>query len=622
MTKTLTRKQKKQLFRILSAVLFTALALFLIHIFQTNALFSLIIILPVYLYIGYDLLWAAFRDILHGQLFGEKFLMSVATIGALALGETVEAVAVLLFFSVGELFESIATNKARRNLTALATLCPDEATLLQNGIPVQVAIDEVALDSEILVAAGSRVPLDGIIIKGEGLFDFSSLTGESRPIFLKENDPVPSGVLSIDSPVTIQTTHTAEDSSTARILAMMEEALEKKGKHERFITRFSLFYTPFVVLSALVVAFIFPFFSSLGYLAALPLFIHRALTFLVISCPCALVISVPLAFFGASGAAARNGIIFKSTAAIEELAAVKTAYFDKTGTLTSGKFTIVACKTEYNSALLLEYAAACEYGSKHPLAAPFSEIAFDKEALCEQKEIRGMGVTALYRGKKLMLGKKEWLASEGIVKLPACQHTNSQTTLYLALDGVYYGTISLSDAPKTEATSLFSDLEALSVKGMILSGDSEEVVREVAQTLSAKEAHGALLPEDKVAYVKKGNQIGNTLFVGDGINDAPVLATASVGFAMGALGSDAAMESADAVLTDDDPSKVVWAISLSRFSLGIVKQNILFALFTKFAVMLLGALGFASLWLAIFADVGVSVLAILNAIRTLHYHTK
>lgn len=617
--KKFTRKQKKQLVRILLTVVFTAVALFLISFFETSRLVTLAIILPVYLFIGYDLLWAAVRDIGNGQVFGEKFLMAVATIGALALGEALEAVAVLLFFSIGELFESVATTRARKSLSALASLCPDEATVLQGDALVTLPIDEVEVGSLVLVSAGSRVALDGIITKGEALFDFSSLTGESRPVYLKEGDRLPAGVLAIDAPVTVKTTHTSENSSTARILALMEEALEKKGKHERFITRFSLFYTPIVVLSALVVAFVFPLFSSLGYVAALPVFIHRALTFLVISCPCALVISVPLAFFGASGAAARCGIIFKSTAAIEELASVKTAYFDKTGTLTSGKFKIQSVNTEYDSDLLLEYAAACEYGSLHPLAAAFSEIRFDKNELFMQKEIRGMGVSALYRGKELLFGKKEFVQEKAA---PFTENLSSETVLYLSVDSIYYGCITLADAPKEEALTLAKSLNSLSVKSVILSGDRENTVREIASGLLFDEAHGALLPEDKVRFVKEGNKLGKTLFAGDGINDAPVLATASVGFAMGAVGSDAAMESADAVLTDDNPAKVAFAISLSRFSLRIVKENITFALFVKFAVMLLGALGYANLWLAIFADVGVSVLAILNAIRTLRYRKK
>ena len=614
-----TRKQKKQLLRILITFFLAAIAFFFILYFNTSRLATLAIILPVYLFIGYDLLWAAMRDIGNGQVFGEKFLMAVATIGALALGEALEAVAVLLFFSIGELFESVATSRARKSLSALASLCPDEAEIWQGNTLVTLPIDEIEIGSLVQIAAGSRVALDGIITKGDGSFDFSSLTGESRPVYLKEGDTLPAGVLALDAPVTLKTTHTSENSSTARILALMEEALDKKGNHERFITRFSLYYTPCVVFSALIVAFLFPLFSASGYLTALPVFIHRALTFLVISCPCALVISVPLAFFGASGAAAKNGIIFKSTAAIEELASVNTAYFDKTGTLTKGKFQIQSVVTKEDPALLLEYAAACEFGSKHPLAAAFSAIAFDQNELSMQKEIRGMGTKARYRGKDILLGKKEFIETQ---TSPIRASEENETVLYLSVDAHYFGSITLSDCPKEEAFTLSQKLNALSVKSVILSGDRENTVREIAKELAFDEAHGALLPEDKVTHVQEGNKLGKTLFAGDGINDAPVLATASVGFAMGALGSDAAMESADAVLTDDDPSKVAFAISLSRFSLAIVKENIAFALFVKFAVMLLGVFGFANLWLAIFADVGVSVLAILNAIRTLHYHKK
>ena len=415
----------------------------------------------------------------------------------------------------------------------------------------------------------------------------------------------------------MKTTHTAENSATSRILALMEEAVEKKGKHERFITRFSLFYTPIVVFFALLVGFLFPLFADGSYLAALPEYLHRALTFLVISCPCALVISVPLALFGASGAAAKKGVIFKSNAAIETLATVKRAYFDKTGTLTEGKFSILSTSGPLEKETLLEYAAAVEAHSRHPLAKAFSGISYDKNALTDLRETRGKGVSCRDRGKHVLCGNKSFLSKEGVV-LPDEQEEES-TALYLAVDKTYGGKITLIDSPKKEAFSLFASLKRLSCQGVILSGDAPGAVRDTANALGASEAYGALLPEDKVAHLETGKEQGTTLFAGDGINDAPVLAMADVGFAMGALGSDAAIEAADAVITDDNPEKVAWSLSLARFAMRIVKQNIAFALGVKFAVMLLGAFGFANMWLAIFADVGVSVLAILNAIRTLRY---
>lgn len=611
--KKLTRKQRKQLYRIVIAALLTALVTALAHIFSFSPLLTLLATLPIYCFIGYDVLWAAVRDVGNGQVFGEKFLMAIATLGALALGETVEAVAVLIFFQVGELFEAVATAGARKSLSALASLCPDEVTVLDGEERTLVPIDEIPVGSLTLTLPGERVALDGVIEKGSASFDFSSLTGEASPVFLEEGAAVPSGVIALDSPVEIRTTHAAEESSTARILALMEEATEKKGKHERFITRFSLYYTPCVVFAALFVAFVLPLFSAAGYLAALGDYVHRALTFLVISCPCALVISVPLAFFCASGAAARRGVIFKSNAAMEQLAEVKAAFFDKTGTLTHGKFTIEG----YDSPMgeeILTYAAAVESASSHPLAKAFAHIPFDKALLGEIKETRGMGIAAHYKGKAVLCGSKTFLEKEGVL-LPTVDFTG--TTLLLALDGAYIGSILLQDAPKKEAKETIDTLRALSLTTHILSGDNRASVSKAAAILQPDSFEGELLPEDKVARVEEANKKGKTLFAGDGINDAPVLATATVGFAMGGLGSDIATAAADAVLTDDNPAKIPWSVKLARFTLGVVKTNIAFALLVKFGVMILGALGYANMWLAIFADVGVAVLAILNSIRAL-----
>lgn len=603
-------------------------ALILSHVFKTGTLLSVLMILPAYLLVGYDVLWNAIRDIGHGQLFGEKFLMSIATIGALALGETLEAVAVMLFFQIGELFESMATAGARRNLSALAALCPDEAIVLQNDEEVILPVDEVPLGSLTVIPAGARVPLDGVIVSGDADFDYSSLTGESVPVYRKEGDSVPSGVLSLNARVTVRTTHTAENASTSRILALMEEATSKKARHERFITRFSAYYTPCVVLAALLVAFVLPLAAGGSYLDALPRYLHRALTFLVISCPCALVISVPLSFFGAVGAAARKGIIFKSNAALETLASAKVAFFDKTGTLTEGEFVITSVILAENTPVadeqaLLVYAAAAESVSTHPLARAITAAAsFDKAALGETNELRGKGVCARYQNHTILCGNASFIEKATAGTASQMVLSEKDTVVYVALDGQFAGVITLADRLKDSASDLFEKLHALRVEGIILSGDRASTVEEVGRTLGADGAFGSLLPADKVQKVQEASPRGVTVFAGDGINDAPVLAAAGVSFAMGGIGSDAAVEASDAVITDDNPEKVAWAIALSRFSLTIVKQNIVFALVVKFAILFLGALGLAGMWLAVFADVGVSVLAILNASRTLHFDTK
>lgn len=616
----LNAAQKRRLFRILAAAVLAIPAVLLIELLSRGRLVSLLLILPSYLLVGFDVLWAAIRDIGHGQVFGEKFLMGIATIGALALGEVIEAVAVMIFFQVGELFESVATANARKSLSALASLCPDEAVVLRGDEELTLPIDEVAVGEITVVPAGARVPLDGEIVFGDANVDYSSLTGESAPLWRKTGDTIPSGVIPLDSRLLVRTTHTSENASTARILSLMEEALSKKGKHERFITRFSLFYTPLVVLAALFVAFGMPLFAAGSYTAALPVYLHRALTFLVISCPCALVISVPLAFFGAAGAAARKGIVFKSNEALETLASVKTAFFDKTGTLTEGSFRITEVVLAENSPVssqeeLLEYAAAAESASTHPLArAIASAHSFDKSALSSVTEMRGRGIRAHYRGKEVTVGSGAFLAAG-----EPDNEKRENTAVHVALDGRPAGTIFLSDCLKAAARPLFDDLRALGVESVILSGDRVPAVEAAGRALNADRVKGGLLPEDKVEAVKEASARGVTLFAGDGINDAPVLAAAGVGFAMGGIGSDAAIEAADAVVTDDNPAKVAFTIRLSRFSLRIVKENIAFALIVKFAVLILGFFGYASMWLAIFADVGVSVLAILNAIRTLRF---
>lgn len=619
--KKLNKRQKKHLFRILLTAALTAAAMAVVHFAETTWWQSLLLVLPIYLYIGYDVLLAALRDIGHGQVFGEKLLMSIATIGALAIGEYVEAVAVLLFFQVGELFESVANAEARKSLQVLASLCPDEATVLVDGRKVICPIDEIAVGATLSLHVGERLSLDSVIVSGEANLDFSSLTGESMPIFCRVGDRLPAGVVLLDSPLTVVTERSSEESATARILELMEDALTKKGTSERFITKFSFVYTPIVVLSALVVAFLLPLFADGAYTAVLPEYIRRALNFLVVSCPCALVISIPLSFFSASGRAAKQGIIFKSNAAIERLCAARVACFDKTGTVTSGKFSLVSIKSApdcpYGEATLLSIAASLEHGTTHPLALAIVKAAASFAAVREQKEVRGQGVVGTVDGKTCRLGKYEFVRE--IASFDTLD--TDESVLYLAEDGRYLAAFLLADTPKAESHRLVKALDTLSVKSVILSGDREGAVMPLARSLGVKAAHFGLLPEEKVEKIEGYKQEGTVVFVGDGINDAPSLAAADISFAMGALGSDAAIEAADAVICDDDPTKVPFAIALSRFTMALVRENLIFAIGIKVLILILSAFGFANLWLAIFADVGVLVLAILNAMRALRYQT-
>lgn len=616
-------RQRRALRRLILTAILTALAAIAIEVFLIPPLWALLLVLPIYLYIGYDVLWAAIVDISHGQVFGEKLLMAIATVGALALGEYVEAVAVLLFFNVGELFESVANREARQNLLALARLCPDEATVLVDGERVVMPIDEIAVGSTLLLSVGDRLSLDAVIVEGEALVDLSSLTGEALPRLCRVGDRLPAGALLVDAPLTVVNERAAGESATARILAMMEDALLKKGKSERFITKFSAVYTPIVVLSAILLAFVAPIFVSGEYAMLLPEYIRRALTFLVVSCPCALVISLPLAFFSASGRAARAGVIFKSNAAIERLASVKVAAFDKTGTLTSGDFALSAVESaegcRYTEGELREIAAALESISRHPLAKAFSGVAFDEGALSEAKEHRGRGVSAVYRGKAYRLGSFGFISDcTGAIE----EDFEGGSILYLAEDRAYLGAFYLADTPKSEAKAVAARLGALGVASVILSGDMQSRAQKLGESIGFSSAYGSLLPEDKVEKLEEFKKKGRVVYAGDGINDAPTLAAADVSFAMGALGRDIAVEAADAVICDDDPEKVAFSIALSRFTLRIVIENLVFAISVKLLVLVLATLGFTSLPLAIFADVGVLILAILNAMRALTFKTK
>lgn len=619
----LNKRQKRERNRLIASFLFTVLAAFCIWYFEFSQTVSLCLVLPIYFFVGYGVLWAAILDIFHGQVFGEKLLMAIATVGALCLGEYVEAVAVLLFFNVGELFESVANSEARKSLSSLAKLCPDEAMALFDGEFRLVPIDEIAVGTTFRVSAGDRLSIDSRVVEGEALVDLSSLTGESAPRLFAVGDAIPAGALILDAPLLLVTEKLSSDSATSRILSMMEDALMKKGKSERFMTKFSAVYTPIVVFSALLLAFVAPLFVQGAYTALLPEFIRRALTFLVVSCPCALVISLPLAFFSASGRLAKQGIIFKSNAALERLAFAKVVAFDKTGTLTGGDFVLesveVADTSPCAKEVLCEIAAALESISSHPLARAFSAVSFEKSALSEPKECRGRGLTAIYRGKRYRMGSAAYVSEVASFDERSFE---AGSVLYLAEEGDYLGAFFLVDSPKESAKGLSKALGALSLDGAILSGDSMPRVRAIGKLLGFSYAKGALLPEDKVLEIEMLKKKGAVVYAGDGINDAPSLAAADVSFAMGALGRDIAMEASDAVICDDDPEKVLFSVSLARFTLSLVIENLVFAIAVKLLVLILAAFGLTSLWLAIFADVGVLILAILNAMRALTFKAK
>ena len=628
----MTRKQKKNLCRIIAA------ALLLIAAFVTDLLVgerfpvwgSLLLYLPAYLTVGFDVLRRAAINILHGQIFDENFLMALATLGALSLGflpstepEFAEAVFVMIFYQTGELFQSIAVGKSRRSIAALMDIKPETARVLRDGGELEVAPDDVAVGETVLVRPGERIPLDGRVARGTSDVNTAALTGEALPRAVTCGDEVISGSTNGAGALFITVTKPFCDSTVSRILALMEHASTKKSKSEQFITRFARFYTPFVVLSALLLAFLPPIFAQ-NYLSALPLWLSRALTFLVISCPCALVISVPLSFFGGLGGASRFGVLVKGSSHLEDLARVTTIAFDKTGTLTTGDFSVkgvypLAC----DEGELLRLATAAEQYSNHPLARALQATwKGDLPHPESYKEVAGRGVVCTLAGDTLAVGNQRLMQELGV----DCTFANapSGTLIFVAKNGVLLGSILFGDTVKEGAKeALLALREAGASRLCLLTGDGEEAARTVAGELGIDDYRASLLPTHKVEAVEEllSTQRGGKLaFVGDGINDAPVLSRADVGIAMGALGSDAAIEAADVVLTDDDPEKIARAIRHARRTLKIVRQNIVMALSVKLAVMLLaalGVLGALQMPLAIFADVGVAALAILNAMRTL-----
>lgn len=616
----MNKKQKKLLTRILVSLPMVAA----LHFVPVHGLLQLALYLVPYLIVGYDILKKAVKGIGNHQVFDENFLMAVATVGAMALGEYAEGCAVMLFYQIGELFQSYAVGKSRQNISELMDIRPDYANLEKNGQLEQVDPDEVPVGSIITVQPGERVPIDGIITEGESTLNTSALTGESLPREVSAGQEVISGCVNMTGLLRIRTTREFGESTVARILDLVENSSMKKAKAENFITKFARYYTPAVCYGALALAVIPPVFRLLtGSPAAWSSWIFRALTFLVISCPCALVISIPLSFFGGIGGASRMGILVKGSNYLEALAKTKTIVFDKTGTLTQGVFEVsslhpVGC----TEAELLETAALAECYSGHPISQSLRKAygkPVDQSRVSEVNEVGGHGLTALVDGRRVAAGNARLMDKLGI----ACDAPAAPgTVVHIAIDGRYAGYVLISDQLKPHAKAALQALKASGIKKTVmLTGDSASVAQSVAAQLGLDEFHAELLPGDKVERVEQllaQNAKGELLaFVGDGINDAPVLSRADIGIAMGALGSDAAIEAADIVLMDDDPARIATAIKISRRTLGIVYQNIVFALAVKAACLVLGAMGIANMWVAIFADVGVMVIAVLNAVRAL-----
>lgn len=573
---------------------------------------SIIIYILALLAAGLDVFISAVRGIFRGDLLDEKFLMSIAAIGAMILGEYNEGVAVMLFFLIGETFEKTAVKKSRKSIKSLMEICPDEATLLVDGEEETVDAEDVEVGSLIIIRAGERVPLDCEIISGSTDIDTSSMTGESIPRSATVGDTLDSGVMVINGVITCKVLRPLTESAATRVLSLVENATENKSKEENFITKFSHYYTPIVVGLAVILAIIPPIFGWL----TLPDSVKRALTFLVISCPCALVISVPMAFFGGIGAAASRGILYKGGNVFSKVAKLSTVAFDKTGTLTSGEFSITKIDpVSVSEDELLFLAASCEYGSNHPLAQAIKASANDIKIPDESREIPGEGVIATVEGAEIAVGNRKLMESLGITQLP-------EANVFVARDGEYIGSITLGDKIKTESKDAILRLKALGIKEcLILSGDKSENVENIKNELGLDSAYAELKPEEKYSRLEEiiAASEGSVGYVGDGINDAPTLARADVGFAMGAIGSDSAVEAADAVIMSDNLEKIAESVIIARKTISISWQNIILAIGIKVAVMILGAFGFANMWLAVFADVGVSVLAILNSMRALSY---
>lgn len=621
----MSKKQKKVLIRIIiSSVLLVALMI-TSKLVQLNKWLEFVLFLVPYLIIGYDILKKAIKGIEKGQVFDENFLMAVATIGAVALGDFAEGAAVMLFYQIGELFQSVAVGKSRRNITSLMDIRPDYANVEVDGKLEKVDPDDVKIGTDIIVNPGEKVPIDGVVVSGESTLNTSALTGESVPRSVKSGDEIISGCINLTGVLRIKTSKEFGDSTVSKILDLVENSSMKKSKSENFITKFARYYTPAVCGGALVLAVLPPIIRMImGESAMWGDWITRALTFLVISCPCALVISIPLSFFAGIGCASANGVLVKGSNYLEALSDTQYIVFDKTGTLTKGVFEVTGIypANGFDESTIVGLASYAESASNHPISISLKKY-FGKEikrdSVSDIEEIAGHGVSAVVNGHKVYAGNIKLMHKENITV--DAEH-NEGTVVYVSCDGVYAGCIVISDVVKDNSKKAISNLKKSGIdKTVMLTGDSKETAKRVAENLGLDEYHAELLPADKVEWVEKllgeKSPKKKLAFVGDGINDAPVLSRADIGIAMGALGSDAAIEAADIVLMDDDPSKIALARKISVHTLKIVKENIWFALIVKAVCLVLGALGIANMWIAIFADVGVMVLAVLNAIRAL-----
>ena len=626
----MNKKQKKNLIRILVS----AGLMILLHFVPASGWIRFVLYMIPYLLIGYDILWKAIKGIIHRQPFDECLLMAIATVGAMALaisenGDYTEAIAVMLFYQIGEWFQSYAVGKSRKNITDLMDIAPEYANIEQDGHLEQVDPDDVEIGSTIVVKTGEKIPIDGVVLDGKASLDTAALTGESLPRSVHQGDEVISGCINMDGVLKICTTKAFEDSTVAKVLELIEDASSHKSHSENFITKFARVYTPIVVYSAIALAFIPPLIQCLMHTQAQwGTFLYRALTFLVISCPCALVISIPLSFFVGIGAASHEGILVKGSNYLEILSEIKTVVFDKTGTLTKGVFEVTNIHPEKISAdELLHMAAHVERYSTHPIANSLKKAYPNEDDDCvisDAKEIAGQGMQAMVNGKLVCVGNAKMMDAMGIC-WQDCK--DAGTIIHIAIDGVYAGHIHISDVIKPHTKQAISELRKNGITDVVmLTGDSQKVAQRVAEEIGIQNVYSELLPQDKVKKVEnllqnKAKENDRLAFVGDGINDAPVLSRADIGVAMGAMGSDAAIEAADVVLMDDDPLKLATAIHISRKCLRIVKENIWFAIGVKVLCLILSAFGLANMWLAIFADVGVMILAVLNAMRCMFIHS-
>lgn len=628
----MSKKQRKTLWRIILSAFLLIIAVLAdkILIKDFSVWLTLAVYLVPYLIIGYDVLIKAGKNIINGQMFDESFLMTIATVGAIFLGffpeaepQYPEAVFVMLFYQTGELFQSIAVGKSRKSIAALMNIRPDVAYVERNGELIEVDPEEITVGEIITVRPGDRVPLDGIVLSGSSALDTAALTGESVPRSINVGDTIISGCINLSGALTVKVTKVFGESTVSRILELVENSSNNKSKSENFITKFARVYTPLVVLAAVILAFVPPIFAVGSYLASLPSWLVRALSFLVISCPCALVISVPLSFFGGIGGASKQGILIKGSNYLEALSELYTITLDKTGTLTEGTFTVTEIHSDaLPESRLLQLAALAEVYSVHPIALALRKAAGElpESEISDTKELSGQGVIATVDGKVIAAGNERLMRSCSLVPT---EFNGIGTVVHVAIDGKYEGFIVISDQIKKTTANALQQLKSVGVKQTVmLTGDSEKTAEAISNALKIDGYRAELLPEDKVTAIKElklavpdGKKLA---FIGDGINDAPVLVSADIGIAMGALGSDAAIEAADVVLMDDNLEKVATAVKIARRTLKIVRQNIIFALGIKAIVLLLGIFGYAPMWLAIFADVGVAVIAILNAIRTLN----